>query len=256
MEKLEVYQFDCLDDNFGVLVHDPEIGITASIDAPDEDAINAALAQKGWTLSHILVTHHHFDHVDGIQPLKAKWGAIVVANADDARRIPGIDIGVKPGDYFSFGLHKVDFINAPGHTIGHLILHFCDDGLLFTGDTLFSLGCGRMFEGSADEMWQSMQAIKALPGETMIWCGHEYTKANADFAATIETDNEQLQQRIGEVSSLRAAGKPTLPVSLASEMATNPFLRADKASVKTALGMADASDVETFAEIRKRKDNF
>ena len=256
MSNLEVYQFNCRSDNFGVLVHDPEIGVTASIDAPNADAINQALAEKGWTLSHILLTHHHFDHVEGNEALKQKWGAIIVGNEADAKRLPGIDLTVKCGSSFQFGMHEVKFIDTPGHTIGHVALYFAEQNLLFTGDTLFALGCGRLFEGSAEQMWQSLTALAALPDETVVYCGHEYTKANAAFALSVDPDNVQLQDRAREIDELRAKNLPTLPTSIGAEKAINPFLRAGESGIRAALNMAGASDVAVFTEIRRLKDNF
>lgn len=256
MSDLEIYQFNCRTDNFGVLVHDPEIGVTASIDAPDAAAIDEALVHKGWTLSHILLTHHHYDHVDGNKALKAKWGAVIVGNEADAARLPELDIAVKCGSSFQFGMHQVDFIDTPGHTIGHVALHFAGQNLLFTGDTMFALGCGRIFEGTAEQMWSSLQKLAALPDETTIYCGHEYTKANAAFAVTVDPENEQLRQRAAEIDQLRSRGLATLPTSLGLEKATNPFLRAGDRQIQALLNMTGAPEVDVFAEIRRRKDAF
>ena len=256
MSDLEIYQFNCRQDNFGVLIHDPEIGVTASIDAPEADAINQALARKGWTLSHILLTHHHYDHVDGNAELKQKWGAIVVGNEADAARLPEIDQTVQCGTDFQFGMHQARFIDTPGHTIGHIAIHFADQNILFTGDTMFSLGCGRLFEGTAAQMWQSLSTLAALPDETVIYCGHEYTQSNAAFALSVDPDNEQLKIRANEIAQLRAKGQATLPTTMGAEKATNPFLRPTDKSIRARLNMTEASNVDVFAEIRRRKDNF
>ena len=256
MSALEIYQFNCRSDNFGVLIHDPEIGITACIDAPDEDAINQALAEKGWTLSHVLVTHHHFDHVAANEALKQKWGAIIVGNEADGERIPGLDVTVKCGGHFDFGLHKAQFIDTPGHTIGHVAIHFADEKLLFVGDTMFALGCGRVFEGTPEQMWKSLSTLASLPDETVVYCGHEYTLANAAFAMTIDPDNGDLASRVDEIKQLRAENLPTLPTRIGLEKATNPFLRVGDENVRQTLGMPTASDVDVFAEIRRRKDAF
>jgi len=256
MSNLEVYQFNCRSDNFGVLIHDPEIGITASIDAPDENAINQALADKGWTLSHVLLTHHHYDHVEANEALKQKWGAIIVGNEADAQRLPGLDIAIKCGNHFDFGLHKAQFIDTPGHTIGHVAIPFAQQKLLFTGDTLFALGCGRVFEGTPEQMWRSLCTLADLPDETVVYCGHEYTLANAGFAMTIDPDNAALIERVAQIKTLRAELLPTLPTAIGLEKATNPFLRADDAAIRQRLNMVDASDVDVFAEIRRRKDEF
>ncbi len=256
MCALEVYQFNCRTDNFGVLIHDPEIGITASIDAPDEGAINQALADKGWTLSHVLLTHHHYDHVEANEALKQKWGAIIVGNEADSERLPGLDIAVQCGNYFDFGLHKCQFIDTPGHTIGHVALHFAGQNLLFTGDTLFALGCGRMFEGSPEQMWTSLSTLAGLPDETVVYCGHEYTLANAAFALTIDPENAGLVERAAHIKALRAEKLATLPTSIGLEKATNPFLRVSDEKIRQLLNMENASDVDVFAEIRRRKDTF
>lgn len=256
MSNLEVYQFNCRSDNFGLLVHDPEIGVTASIDAPDADAINQALAHKGWTLSHILLTHHHFDHVDGNEALKQQWGAIIVGNEADAKRLPGIDLSIKCGSSFQFGMHEATFIDTPGHTIGHVAIHFAGQNLLFTGDTMFALGCGRLFEGSPEQMLQSLNTLAALPDDTVVYCGHEYTKANAAFALSVDPDNAQLQARAREIDDLRANNQPTLPTSIGAEKAMNPFLRANDSAIRAGLGMTNDDDVAVFTETRHRKDNF
>ena len=256
MSNLEVHQFNCRSDNFGLLVHDPEIGVTASIDAPDANAINQALAHKGWTLSHILLTHHHYDHVEGNEALKKQWGAIIVGNEADANRLPGIDMKVKCGTPFQFGMHEAIFIDTPGHTIGHVAIHFAGQNLLFTGDTMFALGCGRLFEGSAKQMWQSLSTFADLPDDTTVYCGHEYTKANAAFALSVDPDNAQLQARAREIDELRAKGLATLPTTIAAEKAMNPFLRAADPNIRAILGMENADDVAVFAEIRRRKDSF
>ncbi len=256
MSALEIYQFNCRSDNFGVLIHDPDIGITASIDAPDENAINEALDQKGWTLSHVLLTHHHFDHVEANIALKQKWGAIIVGNQADQDRIPGIDIGVACGQHFDFGTHKAKFIDTPGHTIGHVAIYFADQKLLFTGDTMFALGCGRVFEGTAEQMHKSLSVLAALPDDTVVYCGHEYTLANAGFAMTIDPENSALVERVAQIKALRADKLPTLPTSIGQEKSTNPFLRVDDARIRQRLNMENASDVDVFAEIRRRKDEF
>ena len=256
MSDLEIYQFNCRSDNFGVLIHDAEIGVTACIDAPEADAVNQALAQKGWTLSHILLTHHHFDHVEGNKELKNQWGAIVVGNSADAARLLEIDLTVECGSTFQFGMHEALFIDTPGHTVGHVAIYFAGQKLVFTGDTLFALGCGRLFEGSPRQMWQSLTTLANLPDETVVYCGHEYTKANAAFALSVDPDNALLQKRAKEIDELRAKGLATLPTSIGAEKAINPFLRAGNAAIRAGLNMVGAEDVDVFAEIRKRKDSF
>lgn len=255
---LEIRQFPARDDNYGVLVHDTASGATASIDAPEEDAILDALEETGWRLTDIFVTHHHYDHVEAVKALKARFGVRVVASTWDAERgrVPLVDRAVADGDHVFLGQTRVDVIAVPGHTLGHVAYHIPAAHALFAGDTLFSLGCGRLFEGTAAEMWASLRKLRALPGETMVYCGHEYTQSNARFALTIETDNSALKVRAKAIDALRDEGLPTVPVKLDDEIATNPFLRADVTAVKAALGMLEASDEAVFAEIRERKNRF
>lgn len=252
-----VHQFVCLTDNYGVLVHDPATRATASIDAPEGAPILRALHEKGWDLTHILLTHHHADHIQGVPDLKAKFpNAIVVGPAQEKARIPGMDRMVKEGDRAQVGGLSARVIETPGHTLGHIAYDFDEERTCFAGDTLFSLGCGRAFEAPYAVLWDSLEKLAKLPRETQFYCGHEYTQANGRFAATIEPDNAALKARIDEVARLRAQGRPTLPTTLARELETNPFLRADKPSVKAAVGMAGADASAVFAEIRQRKDRF
>ncbi|TBW39958.1 hydroxyacylglutathione hydrolase [Siculibacillus lacustris] len=253
---IHVRQVPAREDNYAVLVHDDVSGATAAIDAPEDEAIVDALEETGWRLTDIFVTHHHHDHVEAIRPLKKRYGARVVANAADAHRIPAIDLAIAPGEALALGAVAVTMIDTPGHTRGHVAYHIPEAEALFVGDTLFSLGCGRMFEGSAEEMWGSLRRLRALPPATRVWCGHEYTVANGRFAVAVEPDNLVLRQRLLDASTLRDEGLPTLPTTLAQECATNPFLRADLATVKAAVGMADRPDVEVFAELRERKNHF
>jgi hydroxyacylglutathione hydrolase len=256
MPKLEIEQFTCLSDNFGVLIHDAGAGLTASIDAPEEAPILAALDRRGWTLTHIFTTHHHGDHVGGNLGLKSRFGVEIAGPEAEKDRVPGIDWTVSGGDRFRFGAFDVAVISTPGHTAGHVSYHIPDASVAFTGDTLFSLGCGRLFEAGADVMLASLRKLVALPPDTAIYCGHEYTQQNARFALTVDPDNPALQERAREVAELRAAGRPTLPTTMRAELATNPFLRWHDAAIRRNLGMDDASDEAVFAEIRKRKDNF
>ena len=253
---LQVHMFPCLSDNYGFLLHDPEADVTAVIDTPEVEPINAALEEKGWRLTHILNTHHHFDHAGGNEALKARWGATVVGAANDAERIPGIDIRVADGDEFQFGNSTARVLEVPGHTSGHIAYYFADDGMAFVGDTLFALGCGRLFEGTPEQMWSSLKKLMALPDETVVYCAHEYTQSNAAFALTVEPDNADLKARSEEIDRLREAGVPTVPTTIALEKATNPFLRPDSPNLRQTLGMMDADTVEVFAETRRRKDNF
>jgi hydroxyacylglutathione hydrolase len=256
MSALEVHQFTCRSDNYCVLIHDADTGLTASIDAPEEAAIRTALADTGWKLTHILNTHHHFDHVEGNANLKAEFGCIIIGPKDEAAKIPQIDTSVAHGETFSFGGHLVEVIGTPGHTLGEISYYLPDDGVVFAGDTLFALGCGRIFEGTPEMMWHSLQRLSELPRDTLVYCGHEYTLSNAKFAITVDPDNEVLQTRLAEIMSLRAQDLPTLPTSIGLELETNPFMRPQDAGIRSTLGMTDASDTEVFAEIRARKDSF
>ncbi len=252
-----VFQFPCLSDNFGALIHDSGSGRTASIDAPDGAAVVAAAREQGWTISDILVTHHHADHVQGISAVREAFpGLRVVGPAKEAARIGGLDAQVQEGDYVEIGALRARVIETPGHTAGHIVYLFEDDEILFAGDTLFSLGCGRVLETPLPVMWSSLVKLADLPGETQVYCGHEYTQSNARFALSIEPDNADLKARAGAVTALRAIGKPTLPTTIALELAANPFLRAEVASVQKALGLEGADPAQVFAEIRRRKDSF
>ena len=225
MPALKIYQFPSLSDNYGVLVHDPASGKTASIDAPDAGDVRKALAETGWNLTHILVTHHHFDHVQGIADLKSETGCHVTGPQAEADKIDTLDETVSDGDQFEFSGEPVHVISTPGHTLGMVNYHFPQSKVVFTGDTLFALGCGRIFEGDPAMMWNSMQKLMKLPPETQVYCGHEYTQSNARFALTVDPDNSRLVTRAAQIDALREAGKPTLPTTIGEELATNPFLR-------------------------------
>lgn len=250
----EISQFLCASDNFGVLLHDSATGATASIDACQEAPIIAALQKTGWTLTHILVTHHHADHVDAIPALKARFGARVIGPAAESKLIPEMDEGVREGDRVRVGSLEASVIHTPGHTAGHVVYHFAAERLLFAGDTLFSMGCGRVFEGTAADMWGGISKIATLADETRIYCGHEYTLSNARFALTVDPENPALKARAAEVEQLRRAGAFTLPTLLGQEKATNPFLRAADPGIARTLGMEGKPPVEVFAELRERKN--
>lgn len=253
---LEIHQFPCLSDNYGVIIRDPQSGLVASIDAPEFAAVDAALAEKGWTLTHILTTHHHPDHVDGNLPLKEKYGCTIIGPQKNAANIPGIDQGVSEGDVVQFGSVSAKIYETPGHTLDHIVYHFESEKVAFVADTLFAMGCGRVFEGTHEMMWASIEKlISAFPPETTLYCGHEYTSANVSFSLTVEPDNAALQARAKEVAALRAEGKPTLPTTMAKELATSPFVRAANPDLAKALGMEGAAPVAVFSEVRTRKDN-
>jgi hydroxyacylglutathione hydrolase len=254
MEKLEIHQFPCLADNYGVLIHDPAAGVTAAIDTPDAAAISAALKEKGWRLTHIFNTHHHGDHTGGNLALKSQTGCMIVGPRGEAGKIPGIDKAVGEGETYRFGSHEVRILDTPGHTLGHISYWIASQRVAFVGDTLFAMGCGRVFEGTARMMWQSLEKLAALPGETRVYCGHEYTQSNAKFALTIEPENEALRARAEEVERLRAAGAPTLPTRIDLELATNPFLRPRVPAIQKRLGMEGRPEWEIFGELRERKN--
>ncbi|HEY2228175.1 MAG TPA: hydroxyacylglutathione hydrolase [Xanthobacteraceae bacterium] len=246
--------FLCLKDNFGVLVHDSLSGATAAIDAPEAAPVEAALQAKGWRLTDILVTHHHQDHTGGIEELKARHRCRIVAPAAEADGIPEVDETVREGDLVRVGALEGRVIETPGHTAGHISYVFAPEKLVFVGDTLFSIGCGRVIEGTPEMMWQSLLKLRSLPDDTQIYCGHEYTQANIRFAKTIEPENAALIAREQEVARLAAARKPTIPSTIGDEKAANPFLRADIPAVAQSVGLSGAPAWQVFAEIRARKN--
>jgi hydroxyacylglutathione hydrolase len=253
--SLEIHQFLCLTDNFGVLVHVPETGATAAIDAPDAAPILKALTEKNWRLTDILVTHHHADHTQGIPGLKAAYPDVhVVGPAKEAGQIRTLDRSVKEGDTVSLGGHDAKVIEVPGHTLGHVAYWFEADKLLFSGDTLFAMGCGRGFEAPAEVLYHSLMKLAALPGNTQIYCGHEYTLANARFARSVDPANENLKQREAEVVAQRAAGRFTLPSRMDLELATNPFLRASDPAVQASVGLKGGDPAKVFAALREAKN--
>ncbi len=253
---LELVTVPCLADNYAFLLHDDESKQTLLVDAPESWPIIAALEARGWNLTHVALTHHHNDHVDGLEDLQEVFSPEVIGAAADAHRLPKLDRAVRDGESFDWSGHMVGVFDVSGHTEGHVAYYIPDARVVFTGDSLMALGCGRLFEGSAEQMWKSLSQFAALPGDTLVCSGHEYTEANAAFAATIEPDNADLAARIAEIKAARARDEATVPSLLSLEMATNPFLRANQASVKARLDMEGAPDAEVFGEIRRRKDNF
>ncbi len=246
--------FLCLKDNYGVLLNDPASGATAAIDAPEAAPVEAALRAAGWRLTDILVTHHHADHTGGIAELKARHRCRVVAPHGEAARIPAVDETVRENDEVRVGTIKARVFETPGHTAGHISYFFPADKLAFVGDTLFSIGCGRVIEGTPEMMWESLLKLRALPDDTRVYCGHEYTRANIRFAKTIEPANAALRAREQEVDKLIAADKPTIPSTIGEEKAANPFLRADLPEVAKSVGLAGEPAWKVFAEIRERKN--
>jgi hydroxyacylglutathione hydrolase len=253
---LEILQLPILQDNYIYLIHDPESGETAAVDPGLAQPVLDVLAQKNWQLNYIFNTHQHWDHVDGNLVLKQQTGCKIIAGQGDIDRIPGVDTGVSDGDTLWLGRHRISIIATPGHTLRHIVYYFPDDDLLFCGDTLFVMGCGRLFEGTAEQMWQSLQKLKELPPATQLYCTHEYTQTNGQFALTVEPSNRQLQQRMLTVNQLRADNLPTVPSTIAQELATNPFFREDSVSLQQTIGMLAKSSVAIFTEIRRCKDCF
>jgi hydroxyacylglutathione hydrolase len=254
--SLIVDVFPARSDNFGYLVHDTATGRTAAIDAPEAAAIRNALLHRGWGLTDIFITHHHIDHVEAIGELKAEFGARVVGPRAEADKIAGLDELVAGGDTVSLGETLFHVYDTPGHTLGHIVFHDREGKHLFSADALFSLGVGRMFEGTPGPMWAGVKALRELPDDTLVYCGHEYTQSNATFALSIDPDNAALRKRADEVTALRLAGRPTIPFLLGEDKAANPFLRADAPELARHYGLEGADPAEVFAAIRKGKDNF
>ncbi|PWK59488.1 hydroxyacylglutathione hydrolase [Roseicyclus mahoneyensis] len=252
----EIVTIPCLKDNYAFLLHDPATGATAVIDVPEAPPIEAVLAARGWTLSDILITHHHWDHVDGVDALRAATGAQVWGAAADVHRLPALDHPLAEGDSVTIGGLTGHVIDVPGHTLGHIAFHFPQAQAVFTADSLMALGCGRLFEGTAAQMWASLSKLAALPPATLVCSGHEYTTGNARFAVTVDPGNSALISRVSSIEAARAAGRPTVPSTLAEELATNPFLRATDPSIARTLDLSGADATTVFARIRSLKDAF
>ena len=248
---MNVVMLPCLESNYAYLLHNEEQELTAAVDAPSAEVMLEELSARNWKLDYILNTHHHWDHTGGNLELKQRTGCIVYGPTAD---IPGVDHVLQDGSQFALGTEVATIMTTPGHTLDHIVYAFNDT--LFAGDTIFSMGCGRLFEGSAEQMWQSLSKLMQLPDDTAMYCAHEYTEANAKFALSVEPGNADLQDRMAEVRELRAAGKPSLPVSMGMEKRTNPFLRPHSEEIRARLDMEAASNVEVFAELRRRKDSF
>lgn len=256
MADPRIITIPCLSDNYAFLLHDPDTGATACIDVPDAAPIIAELAARGWTLTDILITHHHWDHIDGVSALVAATGAKVTGCAADTHRLPPLDHTVSEGDTLTIGTLTAHVLDVSGHCDNHLAFHFPGANAVFTADSLMALGCGRLFEGTPAQMHASLAKLAALPPETLVCSGHEYTAANARFALTIEPGNPDLISRVQDITSARAAGLPTVPSTLALELATNPFLRADQSSIAATLNMSGAAPVDVFTAVRAQKDAF
>jgi hydroxyacylglutathione hydrolase len=251
-----IFRLPLLQDNYAFVLHHAPSQQTVVVDPAEAPPVLAFCAQQGWTLTHIWNTHHHGDHTGGNLALKEATGAQIIGSAQDAKRIPGLDIGVAHGHSFVFGEHEVKVLDVSGHTLGHIAFHLPSLPALFCGDAVFSLGCGRMFEGTAPQYWESLRRIKALPDQTYLYCAHEYTQANLAFARHMDPDNAALMARGAEIERLRAAGEATVPTVLEVEKATNPFLRADDPAFAAQLGLANRAAADVFAHLRRAKDHF
>ncbi|NSX54835.1 hydroxyacylglutathione hydrolase [Parasulfitobacter algicola] len=253
---LEIITIPCRTDNYAFLVHNSDSGETALVDAPEFEPIKDVLDQNEWQLTDLLITHHHFDHIDAVAQLRDSYAPRVIGAKADAARLPDLDVQVADGDTLIVCGAECHVMDVPGHTVGHIAFHMPSTKAVFTADSLMALGCGRLFEGTPDQMWNSLCKIRALPADTLVYSGHEYTASNAKFALTIEPENNDLISRFRQIEIARKNNTPTVPSRLSDECLTNPFLRADLADVKSAIHMDGKSDEEVFAEIRKRKDNF
>lgn len=251
-----IQQFLTLTDNFAVLVHDLQSGATAAIDAPEAAPISAMLKQKGWRLTDILVTHRHHDHTDGILALKQAYGCKVTGGARAAQEIPGLDVQVREGDTIKVGNQSFGVWETPGHCHDHISFLLARSSAIFVGDTMFTMGCGRIFDSTPEQMLRSLERIASLPDDTTIYHGHEYTLSNARFALAMEPENRELAKRAAEVEQIRAAGHPTGPTTIKLEKATNPFLRTNSPAIRKTLGMEDAPALAVFTELRERKNRF
>ena len=253
---LEIVRIPCLSDNYVWLVREPKSGAVAVVDPAEAAPVERELAARGWRLTHILNTHHHGDHVGGNAALKAATRCTIVGPRADRERIPGIDVALGDGDEFAFGAEAARVFDVPGHTRGHIAFWFGESAALFCGDTMFLMGCGRLFEGTPAQMWASLGKFKTLPPSTRVYCAHEYTQSNARFAMSVDGANRVLAARTEAVAAARARGEATVPGTLGDELATNPFLRADRPELARAVGVPSGDPVAVFAALRKAKDTF
>jgi hydroxyacylglutathione hydrolase len=254
--SLEIVTVPCLQDNYAYLLRDGETGAVGLVDAPEAGPIEAALADRDWGLNTILITHHHHDHIDGVDRLRGKFGAKVVGAAADRARLPALDLEVSEGDTVGLGDSTAEVFDVSGHTIGHIAYYFADEAALFSADSLMVMGCGRLFEGDADRMWASLSKLAALPDDTQVYSGHEYTQSNTKFALSVDGANPDLVKRAGEIDAMRGRDAPTVPATLGLEKRTNPFLRAADPEFKATHGLSGLSDAQVFGEMRRRKDAF
>ncbi|XP_062173568.1 hydroxyacylglutathione hydrolase 2, mitochondrial-like [Alnus glutinosa] len=254
---LQIELVPCLRDNYAYLLHDVDTGTIGVVDPSEAVPIIDALRRKNRNLTYILNTHHHFDHTGGNAELKERYGAKVIGSAIDRDRIPGFDIVLNDGDKWMFAGHEVLVMETPGHTRGHISFYFPGSGAVFTGDTLFSLSCGKLFEGTPEQMLSSLKKIMSLPEDTNIYCGHEYTLSNSEFALSIEPHNEALKSYAANVAHLRSKGLPTIPTTIKTEKSCNPFLRTSSTEIRRSLKISEtADDAEALGVIRQAKDKF
>jgi len=256
MSQLEIHQIPVLSDNYVYLARDTATGACAVVDPAVADPVLEEAARLGWRITHILNTHHHGDHVGGNRAIQAATGCTIVGPKADRTRIPGIEVEVDDGDRYALGEAVAEVFFVPGHTRGHIAYWFPDSQALFCGDTLFALGCGRLFEGTPEQMWHSLDKLRALPEDTRVYCAHEYTQANARFALSVDPDNAALRERAKDIDLARARGEPTVPSTLGLERRTNPFLRADDPGLAATVALSGAAPEQVFAEVRHRKDVF
>jgi hydroxyacylglutathione hydrolase len=253
---LNIIQIPVLTDNYIYLLHDEISGETAVVDPALAEPVLQVLKQQGWQLTYLLNTHHHSDHVGGNLELKRQTGCTIIGSKADSHRIPAIDRAVQENDLITLGKHSAQVIETAGHTSGHIVYYFASDHSLFCGDTLFVMGCGRLFEGSAEQLWQSLQKLKSLPVETRVYCAHEYSQNNGRFALSVEPDNLALQQKMTLINQRRANGLPTVPSTIAEELATNPFFREDSLALQANLNSITSTPVDIFTKLRRLKDSF
>ena len=254
--NIEILTIPCLSDNYAFLIGNTQTGEAALVDVPEAAPINASLAQNGWRLHHVLLTHHHVDHVAGLDALTGRDTLTVTGAAADAHRLPPLDHCVTEQDSFEILGQKVEVLDVPGHTLGHIAFFIPTCKALFSADSLMAMGCGRLFEGTPQDMWNSLQKMRALPKSTMVYSGHEYTQSNLAFAQSLGEENTALNTRAANITAQRAANQPTVPSLLETECATNPFMRADDPHLQAALGMEGKNAMDVFTHIRRLKDNF
>jgi len=253
---LEIVTVPCLRDNYAYLLRDGATGEVALVDAPEPGPIETALSDRGWKLDLILVTHHHADHTDGVDALRGAYVAKVAGAAADRHRLPALDVALKGGDTVAVGESVAEVFEVPGHTVGHIAYWFAEARALFSADSLMVMGCGRVFEGTPEQMWRTLSTLAALPDDTLVYSGHEYAESNARFALSVDPDNVALRTRAKEIAAMRQMGGATVPARLDLERATNPFLRVPDAAFKARLRLENLPDAQVFAEVRRRKDSF